>query len=79
MPGSPVKAGIAIALSRGIGNLAKDMSPLGAFAIPPLICIAVVGAAALAAPNVPRFNRLCACPAANPGNDPHEGHDTVNG
>ena len=72
-------AGIAIALSWGIVDLANGMSPLRAFAIPALICSAVVGAVALAAPNVRWFNRLCACPATNPGNDPHEGRDTVTG
>jgi hypothetical protein len=71
--------GITIALSWGIGNLANGMSPLRAFAIPALICIAVVGAVALAALNVPWFNRLCACPATNPRNEPHEGRDTVTG
>jgi hypothetical protein len=71
--------GIVIASSWGIGNLANGMSPLTAFAIPALICVAVVGAVALAALNVPWFNRLCACPAANSANEPHEGRDTVTG
>lgn len=54
--------GIVIAVSWGIGNLANGMSPLMAFAVPGLVMFALLSVVALAALDVPWFNRLCACP-----------------
>ena len=54
--------GVVIAVAWGLGNLGNGMSLFGAFAIPGAFVFSIIGVVALAALDVPWFNRLCACP-----------------
>ena len=54
--------GVVIAVAWGLGNLGDGMSLFSAFAIPGAFVFSIIGVMALAALDVPWFNRLCACP-----------------
>ena len=69
--------GLVIAVAWGLGNLSNDMSLFSAFAIPGAFVFSIIGVVALAALDVPWFNKLCACPPDRPPGGKRRSHTTA--